>query len=146
MSVPSDIPEAVADTALTVVARLPRRLESVGTARELVGRLVDPRVDDDGLADARLLVSEVVTNSVLHGAGERVTLAVEVRDDLLRVEVVDAGPGIPDDRGAELPPAESITGRGLGILARTAHRWGHRAGPSRVWFELFCRGGADAGP
>jgi anti-sigma regulatory factor (Ser/Thr protein kinase) len=89
--------------------------------------------------DAKLLVSELVTNALIH-AGTVVHLQVELRDDALRVSVADEGsPGgdVPTD--GELPDVRlSVGGRGLAIVSVLAHRWGVEPlpGGKRVWFEL----------
>lgn len=85
---------------------------------------------------AVLLVSEVVTNAVLHA---RTELAVEVArtDEVVRVTVADRSPAAPRPRQ---PGLEAGTGRGLGLLAVLASAWG--TGPAKdpwrkdVWFEL----------
>ena len=58
------------------------------------------------------------------------------RADAVRVEVADrSGPGVP-----ELSPAgdDAEDGRGLGIVAGLAARWGwrRRGGRTVTWFEL----------
>ena len=85
---------------------------------------------------AVLLVSEVVTNAVLHA---RTELAVEIARDavVVRVTVSDRSPANPRPRR---PGLQAGTGRGLGLLAVMATGWG--TGPSEdpwrkdVWFEL----------
>src|SRR5690348_5429496 len=57
---------------------------------------LEGRVEDELLADVRLLVSELVTNSVRHSGMEshhRVHMEVQVSEDTLRVEVADPGEG-----------------------------------------------------
>ena len=83
-----------------------------------------------------LLVSEVVTNAVLHA---RTALAVELcrHRDVVRVTVSDRSPATPQRRR---PGLQAGTGRGLGLLAVMATDWG--TGPAEdpwrkdVWFEL----------
>lgn len=81
--------------------------------------------------DARLLVSELVTNGVLHGRGE-VRVRAEASTAALHVEVVDEGDGFhPGDAD---PDREG--GWGLGIVDTLADRWGVFAGSTHVWFEI----------
>jgi anti-sigma regulatory factor (Ser/Thr protein kinase) len=83
-----------------------------------------------------LLVSEVVTNAVLHGRSD-VLLVVEDRGDSAYVSVSDTSP---------MPlrvhnfAVESATGRGLRLVDQLAQRWGVDAATSgqgkAVWFEV----------
>lgn len=91
------------------------------------------------LEDARLLVSELVTNSVLHSdmePGEWIELNVTTQNGkALRVEVRDAGVGF------ETQPMENGEERtshwGLFLVDKLADRWGVvNDGETRVWFEL----------
>lgn len=112
-------------------------LETPALARhELEGWLPDT-VDDTHRGALRLLVSELVTNSVRHvtGSEQPVELAVRIRAGTIRVEVHDGGSGFqpaskPEPRGAS-------GGFGLFLVERMASRWGvdTRDG-TRVWFEL----------
>ncbi len=84
-----------------------------------------------------LLVSEVVSNAVLHSSGpdeERIGFSASASEDAVTVSVTDAGEGFT--------PGEQCTGRpdggfGLQILECAASRWGVDCeGQTRVWFEL----------
>ena len=96
---------------------------------------------DDAIADAELLVSELVTNAVLHARSEtRVTIQ---RDgSTVRISVYDTSRARP--RLRQLGP-ESVTGRGLLLVDRIARRWGVEPeddGKS-VWFEIDGRASVD---
>jgi anti-sigma regulatory factor (Ser/Thr protein kinase) len=104
-------------------------------ARAALGTL-DGTVDRAVLDDARLLVSELVTNSVRHaGVADRVGLEVVARPDGMRVEVIDSGAGFePRARDDDM---DRIGGWGLHLVERIAARWGVEGRrPTRVWFEL----------
>jgi PAS domain S-box-containing protein len=93
---------------------------------------------------ARLLVSEIVTNSVRHGgAGEDdwIGLDVAISPAALRVEVSDNGPGFSAE--PVHPEPDDIGGRGLFLVEQMADRWGHAEAGTRVWFEVD-RDGRDA--
>jgi anti-sigma regulatory factor (Ser/Thr protein kinase) len=62
---------------------------------------------------AALLVSELVTNALLH-AGSRLLVEVGVSADTVRIGVSDASPVLPRRRRHS---AEAGTGRGLGLVA-----------------------------
>ena len=90
---------------------------------------------------AELLVSEVVTNAVLHA---RTDFSVEVlRDgDLVRVCVHDRSHVIPKPR---MYGTDSTTGRGMRLVATLAVAWGvdRDAGGKSVWFEVRATGHLD---
>src|SRR3954453_7037750 len=111
-------------------------LQAPHAARAAVVDGLSGHVADDVLDDARLLVSELVTNSVRHAglaADGVVRVGAEVSGGVLRLEVDDAGtagrvaPRSPDRDG----------GLGLHLVESLADRWGvTREGFTRVWIEL----------
>ncbi|GII85927.1 hypothetical protein Ssi03_39170 [Sphaerisporangium siamense] len=110
--------------------------ESVSRARAYVREKLG--VDHPALDDVILLVSEVVTNAVVHSDsrnGGRITLALADFHDFVRVDVVDAGGGTIT-RTSDDPCAEG--GRGLLLLETLAHRWNvHKTSTDRtVWFDV----------
>ena len=118
---------------------------AVGAARSALMPL-DERVDPALLDDIRLLVSELVTNSVRHADGDRdgtVALQVNVEPEGVRVEVSDAGQGFePKKRDAD---KTKVGGWGLYLVDQLADRWGVNRGKlTRVWFEMD--GGARLQP
>ena len=94
------------------------------------------------LDDIRLLVSELVTNSIRHagvGPGETVELDVSVATDRVSVAVSDLGPGFEPSP----EPADPGSGGGWGLymVESVADRWGvERDRDCRVWFEIDRRG------
>jgi two-component sensor histidine kinase len=110
-------------------------LHAPAAARVALGRI--PGLDRDSRETLALLVSELVTNSVVHGglaANSRVTLTVSV-SDAIAVAVSDPGGGF--SRRAFGPRREGEGGWGLQLVERLARRWGIDAGPpTMVWFEL----------
>lgn len=92
--------------------------------------------DPETLDSARLLVSELVTNSVTHGAGETVTLLIDTgMPNVLRCEVIDDGSGFVPRAQAQRP----IGGWGLQVVEELASSWGVREGSTHVWFDLPVR-------
>jgi len=109
---------------------------SAGDARHLLAQVCQDLPSDT--ADvAGLLVTELVANAVLHGAG-RVLLTATRRGGTIRVEVSDEGPGRPV---VQPPDPYMEHGRGLRLVDGLSTGWGtcartdHRPGKT-VWFEL----------
>jgi anti-sigma regulatory factor (Ser/Thr protein kinase) len=113
---------------------LPRDERAPTVARQALDELA-PDLDEQTLEDARLLVTELVTNSVRHGRGEQVRVILDRRAaDRLRCEVVDDGDGfVPIARAADSTKAG---GWGLHLVERLSRDWGVREGSTHVWFEL----------
>jgi anti-sigma regulatory factor (Ser/Thr protein kinase) len=84
----------------------------------------------------RLLVTELITNSVRHAGGDSLTVRVAVGRSAVLTEVADSGPGFPPE--CVKRSGDDGTGWGLFLVQRLADRWGVKHdGPSkRVWFEL----------
>ena len=89
---------------------------------------------DDLTDTAMLLVSEVVTNALLH-AGTPINVAARLDDDGLRVEVGDGSLHLPVRRRYA---ATAGTGRGLRMLEQLVDDWGvsRRGRGKTVWFRL----------
>lgn len=117
--------------------RLPHGRSSARAARRAVDDLRSG-LGEELLENIRLLVSELVTNSIRHArAGESawIHLRVEVRGDRVRVEVTDPGPGF--DPVEPLPSIYQDSGWGLYLVGQISDRWGvDRQGVTRVWFEI----------
>jgi anti-sigma regulatory factor (Ser/Thr protein kinase) len=84
--------------------------------------------------DVRLLVSELVTNSLRHTGTADIELEVWGSDEVIRVSVSDHGAGF--DLGGPPQPGDA-SGWGLFMVDRLADRWGVESnGDTCVWFEL----------
>ena len=111
-------------------------LETPALARHQLEGWLPSTLGESHRGALRLLVSELVTNSIRHVVDSPgpVVLAVQIGARAIRVEVHDGGagfePGKPEPRGAD-------GGFGLFLVERMASRWGvdSRDG-TRVWFEL----------
>jgi serine phosphatase RsbU (regulator of sigma subunit)/anti-sigma regulatory factor (Ser/Thr protein kinase) len=85
--------------------------------------------------DVELIVTELVTNAVLHGRSPA-TLRVCHLPGAIRIEVEDSGRGMPI---RVRNSTEAMTGRGLGMVGALATAWGVDPGPTGgkiVWAEL----------
>ena len=95
--------------------------------------MLSPEVSPEALDDLRLVASELVTNSVRHGGSRAVDLTVDVCGDVVRLEVVDGGPGFE----LAARPDGALGGWGLVLVDSVADRWGVRNGYGvAVWAEL----------
>jgi anti-sigma regulatory factor (Ser/Thr protein kinase) len=98
------------------------------------------------LVDARLLTSELVTNSIRHsglGPHDYVRVRADWSGTRLRVDVFDRAGVRPPSHvaGSIRPPPGAQSGWGLYMVDRVARRWG--AVPGRYWFELEVEQGDD---
>lgn len=90
--------------------------------------------------DVALVVSELVTNSVVHAhvdATQRVRIALAQGGDRVRITVTDPG-GYGEPHFRDVDPGTS-GGRGLRLVHRLCTRWGvacDTGGASQVWCEL----------
>ena len=107
---------------------------SVATARKVVRDVLTVAEREDLLETAQLLVSEIVTNALVH-AGTPIDFPASVGDAGLRVEVTDGSTQAPSPRSYA---AMAGTGRGLRLLQQLVDHWGTLARPNgkTVWFEL----------
>jgi anti-sigma regulatory factor (Ser/Thr protein kinase) len=108
----------------------------VATARRFVAETLTRWRASYDRDTALLLVSELVTNAVVHARTE-ITLAIRYEGGLLTVEVRDGSDRVPVRRGVT---ATTLTdGRGLNLIADLSDDWGIRRTPGRgkvVWFTL----------
>lgn len=112
----------------------------VARARHLLSASLDDwRIGADARETTLLLVSELVTNAIVHGTPPLRLVAFPVQSGV-RVEVHDSNPAsMPALRGAQ---SEHPGGRGLRIVEALADRWGSEelAEGKSVWFEVDAKG------
>src|ERR671925_1287714 len=123
--------------APVVEVTLPAAPEAPSRARQSLRELhsvLDPRV----FADLRLLVSELVTNSLRHAGlnpEDVIRLRIDLTDGKIRAEVYDEGPGFSVRE--DMPSLYQHSGWGLFLVRQIADRWGVRRNRETcVWFEL----------
>jgi anti-sigma regulatory factor (Ser/Thr protein kinase) len=117
---------------------LAARPKAVAEARREVVALPLPQGARERLA---LLVSELVTNAVLHSdaaTGDPVRLEITMHGGRARVEVHDGGAGF-DARSSGRPDPFAVSGKGLVIVAALSDAWGVvRDGDGcTVWCEVL---------
>lgn len=125
-------------TEFSLDVRLPPHPTIVASVRRCLDGLA-PFLRSDLFDNVRLLVNELVTNSIRHAGvllgSEWILLRVTAMPALVRVEVCDPGPGFVPEVGA--PSVERPSGRGLYLVDKLADRWGvSNEGTTCVWFEI----------
>lgn len=116
-----------------VEVELTRNASAGARARRLLEQMLAGTFDVGELGRAKLLVSELVNNAVLHGHGS-ITFKADLDEDRLHVEVIDEGSGF--EREVREQDSENLGGRGLRLVDAEASRWGLYEGTTHVWFEL----------
>ena len=104
------------------------------TAREAID-FVAADLPQDSLDTARLLVTELVTNSVRYGprGNAKIGLQIDVSRDRLRAEVTDAA-----DVAPQLTAPYETGGYGLSLVDQLASRWAttRTTAGNLTWFEI----------
>jgi anti-sigma regulatory factor (Ser/Thr protein kinase) len=103
-------------------------------ARRIIAEELSALLSPRELDDFKLMVSELVTNGIVHGRDEGevpVMLDVCVNGDI-RCAVLDAGPGF----ARRVRQDEHRGGWGLRLVEQLSDRWGMECSPQRteVWF------------
>jgi DNA-binding NarL/FixJ family response regulator len=116
--------------------QLPADIASAREARTFTRNLLDEWQVPEVIEDALLVVSEMVTNAVVH-AHSACELRVSLSPMVVRVEVADRGRGTPEP----MPPsATRSSGRGLHLIDALTAAWGVEPsadGGKTVWAELL---------
>ncbi|MFF9312296.1 SpoIIE family protein phosphatase [Streptomyces sp. NPDC014748] len=129
------LPE-VRRTLLTVAQAEPER---VAVARQQLRQLLHDWSSEEQVDSAVLLLSEMLTNVLVHTDTDALLLAEvsgERGERRMRVEVTDAGDDLPHKRR---PGELASSGRGLVLIELLADAWGvePRGVGKSIWFELY---------
>jgi DNA-binding NarL/FixJ family response regulator len=121
---------AVAESRVT----LDREIQAPGAARRFVDETLRRWASGEAIDTVELLVSELVTNAVVHARSEA-EVAVVLRRDTIRVEVADGSSDLPQPRDAK---DYEPSGRGLKLVDALASAWGVDVVDDGkvVWFEI----------
>lgn len=128
--------------AVEHVGPLPHVPETISVVRRRARAvLVDWNLSLDIVEDALLVISELLTNAIIHALPPAALQLSEIRVDgssALRIEVTDAGPAVPAAASTpDLDPDEH--GRGIDIITALSARCGmdiHPGGVTR-WADLL---------
>ncbi|MFS4091461.1 SpoIIE family protein phosphatase [Streptomyces sp. AF1A] len=131
-------PPPVRRTLLSVAQDEPER---IAEARQHLRDLLHDWGSAEQVDSAVLLVSEMVTNVLVHTDTDAMLLAEVIGGAggrRLRVEVFDTGDDLPHKRR---PGELASFGRGLMLIGILAHDWGvdPRGEGKSIWFELYER-------
>ncbi|MBY8342977.1 MULTISPECIES: ATP-binding SpoIIE family protein phosphatase [Streptomyces] len=135
------VPPPVRRTMLSVAQAEPER---VAAARQQLRELLHDWPEPDQVDSAVLLVSEMLTNVLVHTDADALLLA-EVRGEpgarRMRIQVTDTSDALPHKRR---PGELASSGRGLVLIELLADAWGvdPQGEGKRIWFELH----ESAGP
>src|SRR3954465_7235674 len=116
--------------------------DAVPRARRFAAGALTAGVGSSVLEDAELVVTELVTNALLHGAPP-VVLRISPVGSGVRIEVEDTGREMPIRMREN---TEAMTGRGLSLVSRVTSGWGverNGEGGKVVWAEIV-EGGLPA--
>ncbi|MFH8344780.1 SpoIIE family protein phosphatase [Streptomyces sp. NPDC018045] len=136
--------QPVRRTVLTVKQAEPER---IAEARNQVRDVLHDWSDEDQVDSAVLMVSEMVTNVLMHTDGDALLVA-EITgrkgSRRIRVDVADSSDELPHRR---TPGELASSGRGLVLMELLAGAWGvdPRGDGKSTWFELYedAAGGAE---
>ncbi|MFH8794087.1 SpoIIE family protein phosphatase [Streptomyces sp. NPDC017941] len=139
-------PEQSARTRRTMLTIAQAEPERVAGARSHLRSLLHDWADSDQVDSAVLLVSEMITNVLVHTDGDALLVAEVTGEEgtrRLRVEVSDGSDDLPHKRR---PGELASSGRGLVLMELLAHRWGvdPRGEGKSIWFELHEESGSPA--
>lgn len=124
---PADLGHSTDELVLASDGKAPR------AARQAVRDLCEGR-DRSCVANAEVVVSELVTNAVTHAAGDGVAVALWRGAATIDVRVFDGGVGFTPTPAAISD--DQVCGRGLGLVDALVESWGASDGvPSSVWFR-----------
>ncbi|MEV5548222.1 SpoIIE family protein phosphatase [Streptomyces sp. NPDC052309] len=132
-------------TMMTVAQAEPERISE---ARQQLRALLHDWPDEDQRDSAVLLLSEVLTNVLVHTDTDALLVTDvtgEPGERRIRVEVTDTGEDLPHKRR---PGEMASSGRGLMLIELLSHAWGvaPRGEGKSIWFEFYESEGSPAEP
>ena len=125
--------------SIAISLNLPHDRSAPTVARRTATLHFDGLLQPERLGDLRLVLSELVSNAVVHGRGE-VVLRLDFDGSTVRGEVIDQGHGFEHELRVSGPG--DVGGRGLMLVEQLASRWGVHEGTTHVWFELSAKASA----
>jgi serine/threonine-protein kinase RsbW len=119
--------------------RVPLTAAAAASIRHAIADALAGHVPNRTVADAQLVLSELVTNSVRHSGLDgdaMLRIAASLAGGVLRLEVIDEGEGAVVVR----PPSIAGGGFGLNVVEMLSRAWGvEREDTTRVWVEMIAQ-------
>lgn len=117
---------------------IPADRKAPSAARALLGLCVGPLLDARVLSDAQLLISELVTNSLVHGGvGDHEGIVVRIRLDSETLQLEVRNPGVTGTIASNAGDPERGRGFGLDLVGLLSTDWGvRRDGSTAVWAQV----------
>ena len=133
------------ESRVRALYKIEARPEGPAKARRIIAEELSSLLSPSELDDMKLMVSELVTNGIVHGRKESdvpVMLDLSVNGDI-RCTVLDPGPGFFARVGEDARRGWGLDARrgwGLRLVEQLSDRWGMQCSPRRteVWFERGC--------
>lgn len=125
------------DSRVRALYKIDARPQGPAQARRIIADELSTVLSAAELEDVKLMVSELVTNGIVHGArGDDAPVILDLRvNGEIRCSVLDQGPGF-----ATRAREDARGGWGLRLVEQLSDRWGMECSPRRteVWFERNC--------
>ncbi|MFD6994409.1 ATP-binding protein [Streptomyces sp. NPDC059943] len=104
----------------------------IAQLRHIAGTLLtEGGIGRDVVETVQLLVSEIVTNAVVHGCGDRVRFSVSYDRSGSSDVLIEVDDGHPARIKVRSPESDDETGRGMFLVDALARAWGRHG--TRTW-------------
>jgi anti-sigma regulatory factor (Ser/Thr protein kinase) len=117
-------------------------IEAPRQARQAMRPLFE-RVDDESRYDLTMVVSELITISVAHGASKPIDVVLTLGEGQVEGVIYDDGPGTRAITRARERRDDSLV---LKIVDEMVEEWGVNRGGTRIWFRMRVRMRDEEGP
>jgi anti-sigma regulatory factor (Ser/Thr protein kinase) len=125
------------DSRVRALYKIEVQPQGPAQARRIIADELSTVLSATDLEDVKLMVSELVTNGIVHGGcGDEGPVILDLCvNGNIRCRVLDQGPGFAARVRDDVPG-----GWGLRLVEQLSDRWGMECSPQRteVWFERNC--------
>jgi anti-sigma regulatory factor (Ser/Thr protein kinase) len=117
------VPEADTDELREAFDLPARRTSAAEARRRTLVWLMRHSIGQESAEAAVLIVSELVSNAVVHSASSIIACSLRLGGGLLYIEVTDQGVG-QQDLAVREATADDVSGRGLLLVSTLSKAWG----------------------